>query len=61
MNISLDGSTPEIGGLVFFLNNLADYLPYNIISVIGSIFGIFGWFNLVINKEKCFYLSCTRN
>ena len=51
MNISNDStlitpiSTPEIGGLAFFLANLPDYLPYNLISALGAISGILGWFN----------------
>lgn len=32
----------EIGGALFFLMNLSEYLPYSILAVAGFVFGFFG-------------------
>lgn len=34
--------TDEIGGILFFLTYLSDYLPYSILSAIGIIVGVLG-------------------
>lgn len=34
--------TNEIGGILFFLTYLSDYLPYSILSAIGIIVGVLG-------------------
>ena len=35
-------TTIEIGGIEFLLNNLEDYLPYTILTSLGTIVGIIG-------------------
>ena len=40
------GQVSEIGGVLFFLMYLSDYLPYTIISILGFVLGFFG--NLMI-------------
>lgn len=41
-NLSTLKPHEEYGGLVFFLQNLPDYLPYSILSVLGTVVGIIG-------------------
>lgn len=34
--------TVEIGGILFFLTYLSDYLPYSMLTAIGVIVGVLG-------------------
>ena len=34
--------TEEIGGILFFIQNIAVYLPYSTFMAVGSFFGMFG-------------------
>ena len=32
----------EYGGILFFMQNLSDYLPYTVLNIIGAVFGSIG-------------------
>lgn len=41
-NFSNKNGTVEIGGILFFLTYLSDYLPYSMLTAIGVIVGVLG-------------------
>lgn len=44
----------EIGGIVYFLSFLSEYLPYTLFNCLAAFFGIFGSY---FSKFKCLYLK----
>ncbi len=40
--IKMNQNVTEIGGLLYFLTYISDYLPYTLIEIIGTLIGVTG-------------------
>ena len=40
--INMNQNVTEIGGLLYFLTYISDYLPYTLIEIIGTLIGVTG-------------------
>jgi hypothetical protein len=38
----MNQNVTEIGGLLYFLTYISDYLPYTLIEIIGTLIGVTG-------------------